>query len=68
MSPEQKAQINKRRRELYATKKYCKKTANDSTREEVETKRDQQKIQYDGERTLSQQSASGLNRHGEPSL
>jgi hypothetical protein len=63
MCPEQKAQINKRRRELYAAK-----TVNNSTREEVETKRDQQKIQYGGERTPSQQSASGLNRHGEPSL
>ena len=45
MSPKQKALINKRRRELYAakkcTQKYYKKTTNDSTREEVETKREQ---------------------------
>ena len=45
LSLEQKALINKRRRELYAakkcTQKYYKKTTNDSTREEVETKREQ---------------------------
>ena len=54
LSPEQKATINKRRRDLYAAKKGSKKTANNSTREEGEAKRDEEKLQYDGERIPSQ--------------
>lgn len=48
--------------------KCSKKTADDSTREGSEAKRDEEKLQEDGERTPSQQFASGLHRHGEPSL
>ena len=44
LSPEQKAIINKRRRDLYAAKKGSKKTANDSIREEGEAKRDEEKL------------------------
>jgi len=43
LSPEQKAIITKRRRDLYAAKKCSKKTTNDSTRE-GEAKRDEEKL------------------------
>ena len=43
LSPEQKALINKRRRDLYAVKKCSKKATNDSARE-GEAKRDEEKL------------------------
>jgi len=68
MPPEQKAQINKRRHELYAAKNTARKLQMTSQEKKLKQKEINKKIQYDGERTPSQQSASGLNRHGEPSL